>query len=203
MTLILGVDPSARKVAFIAFETITQTFNAHAVKLYAKGETKQTNDSLCRCLEVVRHYATGLVPSAVGQPFAFVEEPLLGGRVNVAATIKQSYVGGIVRACLVEAGFVVYDVHPSTWRKTLGITGTSTAVLKTATAQVVRDRLPKVYQEVSSDGDLIDAAAIALHGIEQVRQGVAIARLAKSVVQGSGPDLVVRPARVRRRVRGT
>lgn len=204
MTLILGCDPSARKVAFVAYETITATFSIHTIRLYAKGETRQSNASLWRCLDSVRDYAAGLVPAAVGQPFAFVEEPLVGGRGgNASSTIKQSYVGGVVRACLVDAGFTVYDVHPSSWRKALGITGTRTAALKAATNQVVRDRLPKIHHEVASDADLVDAAAIVLYGTEQVRQGAALARSAEGGVQGGGPDIVVRTPHVRRRVQRT
>lgn len=202
MTLILGIDPSARKVAMVAYETVTQTFSTHAVNLYGKGETRQTNDSLLRCLTSVRDYAAGLVPTAVGQPLAYVEEPFVGGGVkNPSSTIKQAYVGGIVRACLVEAGYRVYDVGVSSWRGTLGITGRGTAALKATTSALVADRLPKVYHEVRTDHDLVDAAAIVLYGLEQARKGSTIAGLAAGSLQGGGPDLVVRPPRLRRGVR--
>jgi hypothetical protein len=139
------------------------------------------------------------------QRFAYVESPLTG-RGGIATTMKQAYVGGVIRACLVEAGFTVYDAHPSTWRSTLGMSsgrGRTTAVQKIDAFAAVEVRDAKLSRLVAGDGDLTDAAAIALHGVEQVRKAGVIgdALAATGSLQGGGPAVVVRPSRVRPGVR--
>lgn len=203
MALIVGVDPSAAKVAMVAVETVTGTYKVGSQKLYPKGTTKQTPASLHNAMVFVRDFAQGVAHMAPeGRRFAYIEEPLVG-RGGASATIKQAYVGGIIRACLVEAGFTVYDAHPSTWRATHGIKTKGTDAVKAATKQFVGAQWPKVLPEVQHDGDLVDAAAICLHGQEQVRKaGLLVApESSGGAVQGRRPDVVVRPARVRRVVR--
>lgn len=200
MSLVLGIDPSAKKIAVVGFQPETGTYRVESRNLYPKGATKQTPESLGNAAVFMRDFlAEAQVMASDGQRFAYVEEPLVG-RGGASATIKQAYVGGIIRACLVEAGFKVYSVHPSTWRAGLGITSKGTAAIKTAT----RQRLdPKLRGLVGNDGDLVDAGAIALYGADQVRKAALLVPPGPdgSGVQGRRPDVVLRPARVRRVVR--
>lgn len=203
MTLVLGIDPSAKKIAVVGIQPETGTYKVEARTLYPKGTTTQTPPSLHNAMVFMRDFLTEVAPMASdGQRFAYVEKPLVG-RGGASATIKQSYVGGIIRACLVEAGFKVYDAHPSTWRAALDIKigkGSSTAQAKAA----VKARLnPKLASLVGTDVDLADAAGIALYGAECVRKGALLVPAGPTggSVQGRRPDTVVRPARVRRVVR--
>lgn len=207
MTLILGIDPSAAKIAAVAVETLTGTFVVKAGKLYPKGTTKQTPESIGQALHFMRDFLQEIDPMVGStQPLAFVELPL-GGRGGLTTTIKQAYVGGIVRACLVEAGFAVYDANVSAWRgRFLGVKtgkGRTTNILKQETAKAVEVRDPKLYRLVSHDGDLTDAAGIALYGADTARKGAGLVapQPPGSAVSGRGPGDVLRPPRVRRVVR--
>lgn len=203
MTLILGIDPSAKKIAVVGIQPETMTYRVEATNLYPKGETSQSPASLHNAAIFMRDFlGEAQVMASDGQRFAYVEQPLVG-RGGASATIKQAYVGGVIRACLVEAGFKVYDAHPSTWRAALGIKigkGTSTAQAKAA----IKQRLdPKLAGLVGSDSDLADAGGIALYGVEQTRKAALLVPAGPDGggVQGRRPDVVVRPARVRRVVR--
>lgn len=203
MALILGVDPSAAKIAVVGFVPETLSQIVRAAKTYPKGTSKQTPESLSYALGFVSDLASEVAAVAPeGQRFAYVESPLVG-RGGTAATIKQAYVGGIIRGCLAAAGFKVYDAHPSTWRSGLGIKARGTDAVKAATRQYVQAEWPKAMSEIGTDVDLTDAAAICLYGVEQVRKAglIGAAATSRGAVQGDGPAVVVRPARVRPRVR--
>lgn len=200
MTLILGVDPSSQKIAIVGYVPETMSQLVMSEKLYPKGTTKQTPESLGSALTVMSHWlAEVAVVTSDDRRFAYVESPLVG-RGGTAATIKQAYVGGIIRGCLSAAGFKVYDAHPSTWRASLSIKARGTVAVKAATQQYVQANWPKVMAEIGNDSDLADAAAICLYGRDQVRKADLIGSSASSggAVQGHGSRVVVRPSRVRR-----
>lgn len=170
MTLVVGIDPSAKHVAAVGLETITRRFVSSKYRLYEKGQTRQDSRSIHAALVAMRDFTASVEHMApAGDRIAYVERPLVG-RGGVDATMKQSFVGGVIRAWLVEAGFHVYDVNVSTWRKTFGIAtkGMTTSQAKAATSRKVRAANPTLWMAVQDDGDLIDAAAIALHGAEKV-----------------------------------
>lgn len=198
MTLVLGCDPSAKKIALVVQEDVLNIHRAEAFILY-KGTEKQTPESIHRAMQVMTEFLTGIHGLTTGGRFAWVEQPLVG-RGGVSTTMKQAYVGGVIRACLVEAGFTVYDAHPSTWRAGLGINSRGTEPTKAATRQVVAATWPKVMPLVDGDSDLTDAAAIAIYGAEQVRKagvlgatGLAASTVRRTRKRGD----VLRPPRVR------
>lgn len=179
MALIVGIDPSAGKIAAVAQEGLTRIFVVRAAKLYPKGTTKQSPASLAAALDFMSDLLQAVEGvGSEGQRFAYIEEPLVG-RGGASATIKQAYVGGVIRACLAQAGFKVYDAHPSRWRSALGIKvprsvpggSARTKALKEETRKAVAARWPKVIGSLADDSDLTDAAAICLYGAEQVRKG--------------------------------
>lgn len=199
MTLVLGIDPSAKKIAVVARETILNVQRADAFILY-KGSETQNPITIHRAMEAMNGFLGDIDTLAGSGPrYAYVEKPLVG-RGGVMTTIKQAYVGGVIRACLVAAGFTVYDVNQSTWKSFHGVKGKGTAAQKVATAQVVKTQWPKIEAMISGDGDLADAAAICLYGCEQVRKAGALvsdAGLAGSTVQRARRPAVVRPPRLR------
>lgn len=168
MALVVGCDPSAKKIALVAKETLTLSVLAEQHLLYPKGTTTQTPASLHKALDVVSDFAQELAHMAPeGQRFAWVEKPLVG-RGGISTTIKQAYVGGVIRAALARAGFAVYDVHPSTWRKGIGVSGKGTAAVKASCRNVVRVLDPKMLTLVQHDDDLTEAGGICLYGTQQV-----------------------------------
>jgi len=196
--LIIGVDPSAKKIAIAGEETITGTLLSRSYILYEKGQTRQTIESIHRALTNMRHFAEAYESVSPLSRIAYVESPLIG-RGGTSTTIKQAYVGGIIRACLAEAGFTVYDVHVSAWRRELGITAKTTKDIKAATLQSLRLRWPKMAALVESDPDLVDAASIAKFGAIQAEKASVLraANAATGGVQGDGLDVIFRPTRMR------
>lgn len=167
--LVVGVDPSAKKIAVVGHSTLTNTSFARAFPLYAKGQTRQTPESMLRALEAME----GLIDSTStmgSERLAYVETPLVG-RGGTTATIKQAYIGGIIRAMLVRGGFQVYDVNVSTWKK--DVVGKGSAE-KPDVQRVVRIKWPKVEPLAGGDGDLWDAAGICLYGQEVQRRRAAL-----------------------------
>ena len=183
--LILGLDPSAKKIAVVGIETFTNSYFVEAGMLYPKRATRQTPESLANAITFMNSVIMSVEHLApIGQRFAFVETPLVG-RGGVSATVKQSYVGGIIRGCLASRGFIVYDSNPSSWRSTLKIKGKGTALLKIATRQHVVANMPKVIPRIGDDADLTDAAAICLYGIHRLAHDARAAELTARTVQGS------------------
>lgn len=159
MTFTLGVDPSAKKIALVGYDDLLRTVHVEAFVLY-KGRDTQTPEAIYRAMEAMQVYCEELGPQ-MGERVAYVEEPLVG-RGGIKTTVKQAYVGGVVRACLVEAGFAVVGIHPSTWRSRLGVKARTSDLIKAETARLVKLRDPKVWQQVEGDHDLVDGAALRL-----------------------------------------
>lgn len=160
--LFMGIDPSAKKIAVVMAFPLLGVSEARAYPLYLKGQTKQDVASMGRALdamvEVIGH-AQRLLGTTVGNAYAWVEDPLIG-RGGALTTMKQAYIGGIIRATLASAGFNVYGVNVSTWKKQVCGSGRAE---KADVARVVKIRWPKVVSLLGGDGDLTDAAAICLH----------------------------------------
>jgi Holliday junction resolvasome RuvABC endonuclease subunit len=162
MPLIAGIDPSAKKIAIVATHDVLQVVSAQSYPLYPKGVTRQTPESLGNAVAAVRaflQWADQVAPGGTGR-YAWIESPLVG-RGGVSATMKQSFVGGIIRGMLYEAGFDVRDVNVTNWKRE--VTGNGRAE-KPAVKVSVKQQWPKAFSLVERDGDLIDAAAIALYG---------------------------------------
>lgn len=170
--LVVGIDPSAKKIAIVAACPLLLVSHVEAFVLY-KGTAKQTPESLGRALDAMAQFLVWADQAAPhGERYAWVEDPLVG-RGGVITTMKQAFVGGIIRATLVNAGFKVYGVNVSTWKK--DVCGTGLAK-KPDVLRCVKTQWPKVEPLIGTDGDLADAAAICLYG-----QSV----LAKSATQNS------------------
>lgn len=206
MTLIVGCDPSAKKIALVGKETVLNVQHAESFILY-KGKETQTPETIFRAMLAMREYLDKIAPLIGDGPrYAFVEKPLVG-RGGVVTTMKQAYVGGVIRACLVEAGFVVHDVAHATWKSYLGVKGgkgTTTVTQKANVHRAVKIRWPKVEGLIAGDGDLTDAAGICLYGESQVASAGVPGddpRPAGSGVQGGRRAAVVRSSRVRGPVR--
>lgn len=170
--LIAGIDPSAKKIAIVAQVTTLQINHAFSWPLYLKGETKQTVESLGRAVEGMERFLSwaDMACPDPDQRFVWVEDPLIG-RGGPVTTMKQSYVGGIVRGLLVRSSFRVYGVNVSSWKSQVCGDGRAD---KRMVALAVGRRWPKIRGLVGDDGDLTDAAAICLYGAETLRKSAAL-----------------------------
>ena len=157
--LVVGVDPSARKIAIVATHPVLMTIHAESYILYKTTE-KQTMASLGCAVTAMQRFLASVDGLLTSPRYAWVEDPLIG-RGGALTTMKQSYVQGIIRGMLVHAGFTVYGVNVSTWKK--DIVGNGHAE-KSDVLRAVKVRWPKIEGLVGSDGDLADAAAINLYG---------------------------------------
>lgn len=167
--LFVGVDPSAKKIAIVAHHPVLYSTAAQAYVLYKNSE-KQTTASLGRAVAAMEKFLEYIQPWSGGPKYAWVEDPLVG-RGGALTTMKQAYVGGIIRGTLANAGFKVYGVNVSTWKKEVCGSGRAQ---KPDVARAVRMRWPKVVPLLGGDGDLTDAAAINLYAQEVVRKSAAI-----------------------------
>lgn len=160
MTLIVGCDPSSKKIALVWEETVTRTSKAVALTI-SKASQTMTPEACARAQDQMTWFTYTMRGIQPDDRHAWVETPLVGRSGGVRATIAQAYVGGIIRASLTNAGFVVHDVHVGTWKKE--VVGNGNAK-KPDVARRVKVAWPKVWNLVRDDGDLTDAAAIALYG---------------------------------------
>ena len=198
--LIVGVDPAARTIAIVAKHVETNTIYAQKYVLY-KASAKQTNETLGCAVGEMRQFLQWVdIVAPSGERVAWVENPLVG-RGGVKTTMKQAYVGGIIRGMLVEAGFTVHDVYSSSWKAFLGIKNMKTVDQRSNTSKAklpvviaLKRRWPKVMSVIGDDGDLTDAAAVLLYGESKGTPDAP--RPARRTVRGRRPGVVVRPARV-------
>lgn len=157
--LIVGIDPSARKIAIVATQTLLRVSHVKTYVLY-KASERQTSDSMGRAVDAMLEFvewAEAVEPR--GERYAWVEDPVVGR--SVTATTKQCFISGIIRGHLARAGFTVYGVNVSSWKKE--VLGNGRAQKPAVKAHLKR-AWPKIDGLVGNDGDLADAAAINLYG---------------------------------------
>lgn len=172
--LCVGVDPSAKKIAFVAWSDLPAISYAQAYPLYEKRQTKQSIASIANAVTATEDFITWadrVAPRGTVRRLACIETPLVG-RGGVTTTMKQAYVGGVIRSHLYLAGFEVSDINVSSWKKAL--TGRGDAQ-KADVARVVRIAWPKIGGLIGDDGDLADAAGICLVHRDAVRRDIALA----------------------------
>lgn len=181
--LVVGIDPSAKKIAFVAWSDLPAISYAQAYTLYEKRQTRQTIASIAEAVTATKDFiawADRVAPRGKVRRLACVENPLVG-RGGVTTTMKQAYVGGVIRAHLHLADFEVSDINVSTWKKSL--TGRGDAK-KPDVMRVVRTAWPKIGGLIGDDGDLADAAGICLTHRDAVRRELALAGPAGGILQG-------------------
>lgn len=169
--LVLGIDPASVRVAYVAKSLILNT-SAHRKYLLGKKfspeccvEAKRTVETF---LQLVSTMAVSDAPRV-----AFIEAPAMGRTRNVQTTIKQSFVSGVLQACLLEAGFKVYLVPPSTWKAEVCGNGSAS---KADVIRTVARRWPKMARRIGQDEDLNDAAALTIYGEAVFRKGQHLAQ---------------------------
>lgn len=159
MPLIVGIDPSARKIAIVATHTTLRVSHVKSYVLYKSSE-RQTAESMGLAVEAMQEFILWVESVETrGERFAWVEDPVVGR--SVTATTKQCFISGIIRGHLALAGFSVYGANVSSWKKSVIGNGNAD---KAAVLAHVQRAWPKIVPRIGIDGDLADAAAINLYG---------------------------------------
>lgn len=158
---VIGIDPSSRKIAFFCLEDGAMWFT-HVVKIPIKVKNRAV---LCAQVFTECHtFFSDLMDKKIP---VFIEQPLMGR--SAQATIVQAQSNGVVQAAAVLAGMErVYEVNVRSWKREVIGRGN-------ADKAYIRDWLsthhPALAGHAGDDQDLIDAAAIALHGQGCVKRG--------------------------------
>lgn len=152
-TVIIGCDPSSRKIALIYTTTGEEHLRARVFNL---------PQSVIPALELAYRHTRRFVRQFTAKGTRVVlciEEPVVG-KGGAYATIKQAKVHGAIVAGAVAAGAVVDTVQNSTWKKTVTGKGNNS---KVQVAQWVRKDWKMLSHLVGPDQDLIDAGCIMAH----------------------------------------
>jgi Holliday junction resolvasome RuvABC endonuclease subunit len=158
--LILGIDPSSKKIAACGLYD-DESHNWWTVGIFAnKFEPTSIREARRTMAEILSLHRLGK------KRVAFVEEPVVG--VGVRSTLVQALVSGGMQIALFDAGFTVHLVSNTRWKKALGLGGhASKDEIK---ARITTDH-PQLAERCGGDQDLIDATGLALYGARTVRIG--------------------------------
>jgi Holliday junction resolvasome RuvABC endonuclease subunit len=151
-TMILGIDPSSRKLACF----VLGPERAWTKNLVVPNKLKDRPEVLGQLAEQVDELFSEVDFEAV-----FVEQPLVG-RGGAHATIVQAQVQGLVLARAHRAATPgVYTVNVKSWKKQVVGNGNAD---KAAVAAWLETHQPVLAGLAAGDQDLVDAACIALYG---------------------------------------
>lgn len=152
-TIIVGCDPSSRKIALVYTPVGQESLHARVFAL-----PQAVVPSLELAYRLTRRFVRRF--TSRGQRVVFwIEEPVVG-KGGAYATIKQSKVHGAIVAGAVAGGAQVDAVQNSTWKKTVTGKGNNS---KVQVAQWVRKEWKSLSKLVGPDQDLIDAGCIMAH----------------------------------------
>ena len=153
-TVIVGIDPSSRKIAVVATPAGEERLQVRVFVL-----PQAVVPALAIAYRVTRRYVRQHTTRG-RTVLLWIEEPVVG-KGGAYATIKQSKVHGAIVAGAVAGGAVVDTVQNSTWKKTVTGKGNHS---KVQVAQYVRKNWRALSKLAGPDQDLIDAGCIMAHG---------------------------------------
>lgn len=153
--VVVGIDPAATRVAFVAIRG--EEFHLQAVpKLGPSGHV-----ACCSARTATLEFLDSLPWSiAHEEVHTFIEDPVLG-RGGFRSTMVQAFTSGAIQGALHEWGATVHRANVSTWKKQAVGKGNAK---KPEVAESLRLRWPALFASMGGDQDLCDAASIALYG---------------------------------------
>lgn len=166
--MIVGCDPSSKKLAFYALspksdQTLPMAFELRPNKeRYGPRSAAEAGDA---CMEVL--LALEPFKRKGVHPVMFIEEPVVG-RGGIRSSLVQAYINGVVQDWFTRADFEVRITHQSTWKSGLGIPQQGG---KDRVREIMNELYPADVAACGGDGDLLDAAALARYGLETIRGG--------------------------------
>ena len=157
--MILGIDANSRKVAIFALDGDTAGTKVIQVPPKVKNRAVLCAQLYTECHEYFTTLPTGTV--------VFIEKPL--GARNINSTIVQAQANGVVQAAAISAGMEqVLEVNVASWK---GFAGYGARADKSLIQSWLRTHYPTLADHAGDDGDLTDAAVIAIYGREVCRRG--------------------------------
>lgn len=102
--------------------------------------------------------------------YVFIEDAVVGR--SVASTKVQAYTNGGVQAAAFSRANLVHLVNVKSWKKNIVGNGNAS---KEQVAEHIRTDWTEAFEASKNDQDLLDAAAICLHGVQAVRGGLVVA----------------------------
>lgn len=156
--VIMGVDPSSRKVA------VTTTWSGwDEPELFTIDLPENHSEGCGLAFRRFFEYLSGVKERTGHTPFVFQEEALMafGRNMNAKSTITQARIGGSLEAACSEAMVPVLLVNNKVWKKV--VVGNGNAG-KPDIAEWVHDNMPDAYDLAGGDQDLLDSSAINKFG---------------------------------------
>jgi Holliday junction resolvasome RuvABC endonuclease subunit len=160
-TMIVGVDPSSRKIAMI-YDVLGSEENLKA-KTFALPQS--VVPALGLAYKVTRRFVKSYTDKGY-RVILYIEEPVVG-KGGAYATIKQSKVHGAIVAGAVAGGATVEAVNNTVWKKRVVGKGNAS---KVQVAQHVRKNWRNLSRLAGPDQDLIDAGCIYSYAVHQVAE---------------------------------
>lgn len=172
MTIVLGIDPSSKKLAFCLTDSVRdKIFTLTTISLPA-GALQATGAAYRGAFSFFQKNKEDLV--------VYMEAPVVGR--SVGPTIIQSQVGGAVMAAAENARVPLYLVNNMTWKKI--VIGKGNAK-KEEVAEKLREIWLEAYAASSGDQDLIDACAVNRFGVRNQRLAAAILTRSRTSARNS------------------
>ncbi len=152
MTTWVGVDPSTRKVALVAFDG--DKVSMSAVILGGSGR----DPGICyRAWQGTTEFCESLRDRSL---IVAVESPIMHHR-NVQTAIAIAKVVGAVLTAFWPWSQQVILAQPASWKQTLGDAHAS----KQRVRELLAARWPSAARHAGSDQDLVDAAGLCYHAL--------------------------------------
>lgn len=166
-TTVLGIDLSSRKIALAGHN---EQFGWMSETWAAPKKMKDRGEILAQFIKPFSAFISGVV--ATGPTWMFVENPLVGVG-GPHPTIVQAQVQGLVLGLAVRLGVRgSYPVNVQTWKKDVIGRGNAS---KGDVAEWLTRHHPHLAGMADGDQDLVDAACIALYGVQVLDRSERIA----------------------------
>lgn len=154
---VLGIDPSYRKLAFVVLSGTGSYLRHEEVAKLGKSMP----ETCARAASETRSLVIRLAEEGIEVTHAWIESPVVG-RGGAQVTIKQAVVNGAVQGALYDCGVAVETVQNTSWKRV--VCGHGGMGKPDVTLWLHRHRVD--LARILDSQDLVDAACIALHGVE-------------------------------------
>lgn len=164
MTTIVGLDPSSRKLAFQILTPVPGGGWIWTPKVFFL----KPDDMRARCVLAAK-FISDLVMSIEGDVVIYKEAPVIAGPRGAWSVIPQCFVAGAMFVGL-PSSVEMIEVNNKEWKARIGVKGGGSAK-KHEIIRYIRENHPHVYSATlnrngNPDQDLLDAAGVALYGVE-------------------------------------
>lgn len=164
----MGIDPSSRKLAVVAIVPSGRFYLLS--KPLVKAKEKGGSPVACAAAyEAITDFATKIAVESGTTTFNVAIEAPIVGRGGIRVTLAQTFVSGAIQAALAEFLTDVHVIFPSQWKK--AVVGRGNAD-KSDVARHLRSVWPTLADQIGSDQDLFDAAALCLYAEQQATFGL-------------------------------